>query len=193
VTDWIETERTRMKPDSKTLSHPSRRKLASIARQEAELQLRGNANRAGSAIERYLSVFREALNLNCETTRYSDLNTGYRWCCAFVYYCCLQAGFRFPPKPELDYRYTLAAVPAWHHWAMTDGFLLPADSATPEAGDIVPFNCVDVGQPLDHIGIALEITPAFVLCAEGGNENRTGLFERPFTCIAGYVRLPQTC
>jgi len=180
-----------MKPDSKTLSRPSRRKLASIARQEAGLQLEGDANRAGPAIERYLSVFREALNLHCETTRYSDLTVGYRWCCAFVYYCCLQAGFRFPPKPEPGYRYTLAAVPAWHHWAMTEGFFLPAKSATPEAGDIVLFNCVDIGQPLDHIGVVLEIFPAFMLCAEGGNENRAGLFERPFSCIAGYVRLPE--
>src|SRR5688572_27180188 len=84
-----------------TQIHLSNRRstLAKIARREGEKWLQGDANQAGPAIEPYLSVFREALNLNCESDHYSDLDVGYSWCCAFAYYCCLQAGFRFPPKP----------------------------------------------------------------------------------------------
>jgi hypothetical protein len=127
---------------------------------------------------------------NCETIRYSDPAIGYSWCCAFVYYCCLQAGFRFPPKPVPSYRYTLAAVPAWHYWAVTEGFFHSGDRSEPEVGDIVLFNHVDSKQPLDHIGVAVEIAPCFVVCAEGSIEDRTG-FERSRSCIAGYVRLPE--
>jgi CHAP domain len=170
----------------------SRELLASIARREAALEVRGNGDKAGPAIERYLAVFRDALNKNCETTRYSDPAVGYNWCCAFVYYCCLQAGFSFPPKPVPSYRYTLAAVPAWHNWAVTEGFFHPGGASEPEPGHIVLFNYVDTGQPLDHMGVVVEVAPRFVLCAEGSVENRTGLFERPYSCIAGYVRLPET-
>ena len=92
--------------------HAKRERLAEIAQREAERCLQGDANLAGPAIEHYLAVFRDALNLNCESDRYSDLRIGYSWCCAFVYYCCQEAGFRFPPKPVPTYRYTLAAVPA---------------------------------------------------------------------------------
>lgn len=173
------------------ITPPSRQKLAMIARREAGLRKQGDANLAGAEIERYLALFREALNRNCETDRFSDPGVGYSWCCAFVYYCCLQAGFRFPPKPVPSYRYTLAAVPAWQHWAESGGFFLSADGATPESGDIVLFNQVASGQPLDHMGIALEVTPTSVLCAEGNVENCTGLFEHPFSCAAGYVRLPE--
>jgi len=169
---------------------PARQRLAQIARQEAEVGRCGGANGAGSEIERYLGVFREALNLNCETTRYSDPSVGYDWCCAFVYYCCLQAGFRFLPKPEPAYHFTLAAVPAWHHWAVAGGFFHPAETARPEPGDIVLFNHVAAGEQFDHVGIAIEVSADFVRCAEGNVANRTGLFERPFSCVAGYVRLP---
>ncbi|MHA3774683.1 CHAP domain-containing protein [Verrucomicrobiota bacterium sgz303538] len=172
--------------------HGSRLKLADVSRREAERRLQGDANYAGLAIEPYLAVFRDALNLNCESDRFSNLNVGYSWCCAFVYYCCLQAGFHFPPKPMPDYRYTLAAVPAWHHWATAGGFFLSGDTTPAVLGDIVLFNNVAGGQLLDHIGIVVEVTPSFILCAEGNVENRTGLFKRSFACIAGYVRLPET-
>jgi hypothetical protein len=166
--------------------------LARIARQEAERQARGDSNRAGPEIERYLGVFREALNANAETDRYSDLQLGYNWCCAFVYYCCREAGFQFPPKPEPGYRYILAAVPAWHHWAVTGGFFHAVDGTVPEVGDIALFNRVFDGQPLDHIGIVVEVSAEFVVCAEGNVENRSGLFERRSSSVEGFVRLPES-
>lgn len=153
----------------------------------------GDANMAGRAIEPYLATFRDALNRNSESTRYSDPAVGFNWCCAFVYYCCLQAGFRFPPKPMAAYRYTLAAVPAWHHWAIAEGMFHPGASAQPQIGDIALFNRVFDGQPLDHIGVVVDVdaTAGEVLSAEGNNGNRTGLFTRAYPSIEGYVRLPE--
>jgi hypothetical protein len=169
----------------------SRHRLAVIARTEAGLQLAGDANRAGPAIERYLAVFREAMNLHGSTTEYSDLKRGYHWCCAFVYYCCLQAGFRFPPKPVASARCTLAAVPSWREWAALNGFYHPASSAEPEIGDLALYNHVYNGNPLDHIGVIVGSVPGGVLSAEGYNANRSGLFPRTFPVIDGYVRLPE--
>ncbi|MHA3770049.1 CHAP domain-containing protein [Verrucomicrobiota bacterium sgz303538] len=169
----------------------SRQFLAEVARREALLGREGDSNMAGPAIEPYLSTLREALNLNCECTKFSDLATGFNWCCAFVYYCCLHAGFQFPPKPVATFRYTLAAVPAWHHWALAEGIFQPGSTTQPQEGDIALYNRVFDGQPLDHIGVVVEVAPGAVLSAEGNNANRTGLFPRAFSTIEGYVRLPE--
>jgi len=171
---------------------PTRRLLASIARHEAAYERAGNADKAGAEIERYLAVFRDAMNEHGSTTVYSDLSVGYHWCCAFVYYCCLQAGFCFPPKPVPGSRTTLAAVPAWYEWASGEGFYHPATESLARVGDIALFNNVYNSNPLDHIGVVVEVAPTFVLCAEGNLGNRTGFFERPYSCIAGYVRLPES-
>ena len=44
---------------------------------------------------------------------------------------------------------------------------------------------------LDHIGVVIGTTPGGVLSAEGNNSNRTGVFPRSVSVIAGFVRLPE--
>lgn len=146
---------------------------------------------AGPSIEKYLSVFRDALNRNALTKKYSNPSIGFNWCCAFVYYCCLKAGFKFPPKPIEDYRYTLAAVTAWHHWAVLHDFFQPVQYVRPELGDIALFNNIFDDKPLDHIGVVIKTNSDGIVSAEGNNLNRTGIFERPFSVIEGYIRLPE--
>lgn len=171
---------------------PARLRLAAIAEREAALQLAGDTRMAGPAIEKYLAVFREAMNRHGSTTQYSDLSVGYHWCCAFVYYCCQQAGLEFPPKPIADARCTLAAVPSWYEWASAGTFYHAVGSTEPQAGDIALYNRVYHDQPFDHIGVVIGSTPLGILSAEGNTANRTGLFEREFAKIAGFVRLPES-
>ncbi len=173
-----------------------RHALARIARDEGRLALVGNENLAGEAIEKYLAVFREAFNRNGGYAKYSDLRIGYPWCCAFVYYCCLQAGFTFPPKPIPEHRWTLGAVPVWYDWAVLpqNDFYFPATNRrrTPEAGDIILFNRLIEDKDLDHIGIVVAVAADTVTTAEGNFQNRSGIFERPLTKnINGYIRLTQ--
>lgn len=104
----------------------------------------------------------------------------------------MQAGFQFPPKPIPAYRYTLGAVPAWHHWALSEGFFYPATTTEPQIGDIALFNRVLEDLPLDHIGVVVGIIPGGVLTAEGNHFNRTGIFSNAFSVIEGYVRLPES-
>lgn len=178
--------------DSTAPTRATRRCLARVAECEAASGRTGNAAMAGPEIERYLAVFRDALDLNAGTTTFANPAIGYPWCCAFVYYCCLRAGFRFPVKPVPTYRYTLAATPAWLNWAQSEGTFHAATSAPAEIGDIVLFNRVYDGNPLDHIGIVVAAQEDHLVCAEGNNNNRCGLFRREYGCIEGYVRLPES-
>jgi len=170
-------------------AYGTRRRLAWFARREAALNLAGNANRAGPAIERYLSMFRDALNLNGGTTEFSDTSVGFSWCCSFVFYCCRHSGFEIEPKPDKTFRWTLAAVPAWRNWAEKDGTFVLASSTTPQLGDIAILNNADVGKPMDHIGIVVGTADDCFLSAEGNNANRTGVFRREVGMVEGYVRL----
>jgi hypothetical protein len=168
--------------------------LARIAEAEGRLALSGNEDLAGEAIEKYLAVFREAFNRNGGATDYTDRRVGYPWCCAFVYYCCLQAGFRFPPKPIPEHRWTLGAVPVWYDWAVlpANDFYFPADVGrrSPEAGDIILFSRLIEDKDLDHIGVVVAVTPTMLTTAEGNFHNRSGLFERPRAKnVHGYIRL----
>ena len=167
----------------------TRRRLAWVARHEAARELAGDANMAGPAIEPYLSLFRDALNANTATTRYSDTSAGFSWCCAFVFYCCRHAGFVIAPKPVQAHRWTLAAVPAWRNWAESDGTFLLGSSTVPEIGDIAIFNCADIGRPMDHMGIVVATDHGHFESAEGNNANRTGVFRRQPDMVEGYVRL----
>jgi hypothetical protein len=172
------------------LTKPTRKALACVAECEAKAEFRGGTGMAGPEIERYLSVFRDALNLNGSTDKYSDKNAGYHWCGAFVYYCCSKAGFIIPEKPVPSFRYTLAAVPAWHHWANATE-IYHEDKRSGQIGDIVIYNCVYDNNPLDHIGIVTKVFETGIMSAEGNNDNRTGLFHRSYDFIAGFVRLPE--
>ncbi|WP_309385362.1 CHAP domain-containing protein [Cerasicoccus frondis] len=173
-----------------------RAKLAIIGRQEGAMNLEGNDAMAGDAIEKYLALFRDAMNHNGGGDKYSDTNVGYSWCCAFVYYCCLESGFRIPAKPVTDFRWTLAAVPAWHNWASQrendfyfDREVIPSG---PLPGDIVIFDRIMSESEFDHIGIVLEASERTLTTAEGGYHNRSGIFERNMDeTIRGFIRLPE--
>lgn len=171
-----------------------REALARIAREEGRLALEGNANLAGEAIEKYLAVFREAFNKNGGYTKYSDLRVGYPWCAAFVYYCCLRAGFTFPPKPVPEHRWTLGAAPAWYEWAIlpeNDFYFQTSDpNRNPQPGDIILFNRLIEDKELDHVGIVIDVAGNSLTTAEGNVYNKTGIFERSLeNNVNGFIRL----
>lgn len=171
-----------------------RLELARIAREEGSLALAGDENLAGPAIEKYLAVFREAFNKNGYYVKYSDTRIGYPWCCAFVYYCCLQAGFSFPAKPDSEFRYTLGAVRTWYEWATLPDtnfyFSVHDQDKVPEPGNIVLFDHLIENVDFDHIGIIVAVKANIIITAEGNFHNQSGIFERPQTdCIHGYIRL----
>ncbi len=128
--------------------------------------------------------------------RHWDVHQADRlWCAAFVYHCCVEAGFFLPFSPDECTLCSLAGVPAWEELAKKDeriGYFLPSDTFVPEVGDIVLYNHVFCNQPHDHIGIVIENHPDHIIAAEGNihNTNRSGLIQRKKDAhIRCYIRL----
>lgn len=117
------------------------------------------------------------------------------WCAAFVYYCCREAGFEFPIRPEECKTCHLAGCIAWEEWAMGDPrveYHSRQDGFAPEPGDIVLYDRVFENGAHDHMGIVLEKREDIILAAEGNVNNVSGLVEHPLDDhIRAYIRLPE--
>ena len=116
------------------------------------------------------------------------------WCAAFVYFCCREAGFEIPIRPDECRTSHLAGCIAWEEFAMGDdriAYRKETEGFLPEAGDIVLYDSVFVNQEHDHIGIVIENRGDTILAAEGNIANRSEIIERPKDAhIRGYIRIP---
>lgn len=104
------------------------------------------------------------------------------WCAAFVYYCCIEAGFDIPIRPKECRSCNLAGCGAWEEWALADPRISycagTANHFTPAAGNIVLFDRVFIGKEHDHIGIVIENKAHSIVVAEGNINNISGIIER---------------
>ncbi len=151
-----------------------RQKLVSVARKEAEAHyeaiMPGNY---GEQIEKYLSPFRDVLNVLEDTSIYNDLSIGFPWCGAFVYYCCKECKIDLTIVPP-NIPTSLALVSSWLFMAMQlenlkwYEFIEEYDDFVPTEGDIIIFNNLQGNKSkFTHMGIIVEVTDDFYLVAEG--------------------------
>ena len=116
------------------------------------------------------------------------------WCAAFVYYCCCEAGFEIPIRPDECQTCHLAGCIAWEELAQGDDrieYRKGNESFIPEAGDIVIYDRVFENREHDHIGIVLRSTGNTIIAAEGNLNNKSGIIERPKDeHIRAYIRIP---
>ena len=116
------------------------------------------------------------------------------WCAAFVYYCCREAGFDLPYRPDECKICHLAACPGWEELALGDPrieYHKGTEAFVPAAGDIVIYDRVFENKEHDHMGIVLEKRAHTILAAEGNVNNVSGIVERPLDeHIRAYIRLP---
>ena len=116
------------------------------------------------------------------------------WCAAFVYFCCREAGFEIPIRPDECRTSHLAGCIAWEEFAQSDvriEYHGGTEGFVPEAGDIVIYNCVFENREHDHMGIVLQSTSNTIIAAEGNLNNTSGIIERPKDeHIRGYIRIP---
>lgn len=138
-------------------------------------------------------------NLKPITTLFSKYPVGDLdgfWCAAFVYYCCLRAGFNIPAKyPHKIKKIIFVGCLDWEMWAQLPEnnfyFLRDDKNFTPCRGDIVLYDKVFCDQPHDHIGIIVENRTESLLVAEGNINNISGLVEREKdTHLRGFIRIP---
>ncbi len=162
----------------------TREKLAKVAKEKAKLPFHGYMKDQASNIEPIIQLF----------PRWNVREADGLWCAAFVYYCCVEAGFEIPYRPRECLTCHLAGCIAWEEFAVGDpriAYHKGTERFVPEAGDIVIYDRVFNNQEHDHMGIVLRKQEHTILAAEGNVQNRSGIIERPTDGhIRAYIRLP---
>ena len=162
----------------------TRKYLAEVAKKAAQPPFHGYIEGKESNLEPIIRFFPKW------TLREAD----GLWCAAFVYYCCREAGFEIPIRPDACKTCHLAGCIAWEELAQGDvkiGYHKGEEGFVPEAGDIVLYDRVFENKEHDHIGIVLENGGDMILAAEGNVNNVSELVERPKDeHIRAYIRIP---
>lgn len=164
----------------------TRQYLAQVAREKALLPFHGYLEGKEPNIEPIVSLF----------PKWSLKEVDRLWCAAFVYYCCIEAGFKIPYSPDKCVTCSLAGCGSWEEFAMGDNrveYHRRGSGFVPEAGDIVIYDRVFINREHDHIGIVLKVSEESILAAEGNifDENVSGLVERARDeHIRAFIRLP---
>ena len=162
----------------------TRARLASVAREKALIPLHGSVSGKASNLGPLVRLFPK-----CTLEELDGL-----WCAAFVYYCCTEAGFSIPYRPDECVTCHLAGCAGWEEFAAGDDrieYHRAADGFVPEAGDIVIYDRVFINREHDHIGVVLRGLERSIIAAEGNIRNVSGVIERPADeHIRAYIRLP---
>lgn len=165
----------------------TRTKLAEIAKAAAQKPFYGRVQNKEPNIQPIVALFPK---WNIEL---ADKN----WCAAFVYYCCIEAGFHIPYSPNECISCSLAGCGGWEDFALGDNrieYHLGNDTNfIPESGDIVLYDRVFINLEHDHIGIILENKPDSLFVAEGNtfNDNISRVLTRDKDeHIRAYIRIP---
>ncbi len=170
-------------PAAQLVDIDKRSLLADIAEELAAKPLIGNQNKSGVDVFPVIRYFPGATP-----------ETGFDWCAAFVYHCCLQVGFVLPIKHPDPVPCRFAGVPAWQVWAQlpANDFYHPVaeSGSVPQRGDIVVYDALVSEKPHDHIGIVLGYQDGVLTTAEGNVDNRSGIFRRDgVRSVNGYIRI----
>ena len=162
----------------------TRQKLAEIAAEKARIPFHGYVEGKESNIEPIVRLF----------PGWGLKEADALWCAAFVYYCCWEAGFEIPIRPEECRTCHLAGCIAWEEFAMGDPrveYHKACEDFLPDAGDIVLYDRVFIDEEHDHMGIIIEKREDTILAAEGNINNESGILERPIDeHIRAYIRIP---
>lgn len=164
----------------------TRQKLAQVAKTEARKFYHGRVMKTEHNIHDIIASF----------PKFDIEEADGMWCAAFVYYCCIKAGFVLPIRPNECRSSNLAGCFAWEEWAIEDKRIAYYSAAEtdffPEAGDIVLFDNVFCEREHDHIGIVVENKVTSIMVAEGNIHNVSGIIERKKNAhIRAYIRVPE--
>ena len=162
----------------------TRKKLAQVAKTKAQRFLHGRVMKTEHNIHEIIELF----------PKFHIEEADGMWCAAFVYYCCIKAGFKIPIRPKVC-SCNLAGCSAWEELAIADKDIIYASakdrSFLPSPGDIVLFDRVFIDKEHDHIGIVIERRDESIIVAEGNINNVSGVIERKIDShVRAYIRLP---
>lgn len=165
----------------------TRIKLAKVAKAAAQKPFYGILQSQAPNIQPIVALF----------PRWNVEEADKNWCAAFVYYCCVEAGFQIPYSPNECISCSLAGCGGWEDFALNDKRIEyhPGndDNFIPAAGDIVLYDRVFINAEHDHMGIILENRPDSIIVAEGNtyNDNISRVIIRDKDeHIRAYIRIP---
>lgn len=162
-----------------------RSRLAEVARQEALKPYHGRVLGLQSNLKPITDKFPKGPRKEFEG----------HWCAAFVYHCCIEAGFEIPYKYPVEGFCSFAGVRAWLEWARLkeNNFYRSARHPhfVPRPGDIVIYDNVFKPGPHDHMGIVVKRSGTDLWVAEGNINNISAVVLRKTGGhIRGFVRIP---
>ena len=162
----------------------TRRQLAKVAKDMVQVPFHGDVDGTGSNLAPIVRLF--------PTWNLKDADG--LWCAAFVYFCCREAGFEIPYRPDECKTCHLAACLGWEEFAVRNQLIeyhKGTEGFVPEAGDIVIYDRVFENKEHDHMGIVLEKQEHMILTAEGNVNNTSRIVSRPIDeHIRAYIRIP---
>lgn len=164
----------------------TRKRLAEIAAEKAQMPFHGYLEGKESNIEPIVRHF----------PKWNLQDADRLWCAAFVYYCCVEAGFQIPYSPRECITCSLAGCGSWEEYAVGDSrieYHKREEDFLPEPGDIVLYDKVFINQEHDHIGIVLKADGDTITAAEGNtfHDNISRIVQRPRDAhIRAYIRIP---
>ena len=166
------------------MENATRQKLAAVAREKALKPFHGYLEGQGSNLAPVIRHF----------PKWTLKDADKLWCAAFVYYCCIEAGFVIPYRPDECITCHLAGCLGWEEYAVRDARIAyhrREAAFWPGAGNIVLYDRFFIGQEHDHIGIVLEAENGVLAAAEGNVGNKSGIIYRPIDGhIRAYIRIP---
>lgn len=113
----------------------TRKNLAKVAEKAAQVPFHGYIEGKESNLEPIIRFF----------PQWTLKEANGLWCAAFVYYCCREAGFGIPIRPEACKTCHLAGCIAWEELAAGDPRITyhkGGEGFVPDAGDIVLYDRV---------------------------------------------------
>jgi len=160
--------------------------LANIAKTEARKFFHGNVTGATTNLHPISDLFPYSENW--------DVNSwDNKWCAAFVYWCCINAGYNLPVRyANKTVSCNFAGCIAWEQWAKlpeVDYWIYKSKQA--QIGDIVLFDYVFNNEEHDHIAIIVDVHEDYITTAEGNFNNVSAIVKRPYDNVRGYIRLNQ--
>ena len=166
------------------MERATRAHLAEVAKNMALVPFHGTIDGMASNLESIVRLF----------PTWNVKEADGLWCAAFVYYCCREAGFEIPIRPDECKTCHLAGCIAWEEFAQGNAqieYHKGTESFVPEAGDIVIYDRVFENHEHDHMGIVLQSTGNTIIAAEGNLNNASVIIERlKDEHIRCYIRIP---
>ena len=135
---------------------------------------------------------------NNEILRYfieQDNIQSKEWNIAFVYHCCVQAGFNLPIKYPMPINKSFLILDTWKLWSKLKEnnfyYEICESSKKPSKGDIAIIRLEENDVFYEHIGIIVGCEDDKIIVIEGDKENKNHILKKAYKEIFAIIRISE--